>query len=226
MAEMVEVFGVGKSFGRNTLALWDVSFAVRKGQFALIHGPADSGKTTLFRIISGQIKPSHGHVLVDGVNVAGVLRTKRQQILGKTMGVVTPKPLILKGSSAIKTITLALASVGIHGRTGLQRAKLALELVELSHRSNSLTSALSEPERRLLSIARALATQPKVLLADDPILGLDNSSAQDIMTILKRASDRGTTVLVATRADNVWQGLSPVMVRLLAGRIQHQSGRA
>jgi len=217
---------VGKSFGRNALALWDVSFAVKKGQFAVICGPTDSGKTTLLRIISGQLKPSDGHILVDGVNVAGVFRTRRQQILGKAIGLVGSRPLVLRGTSAVKTITLALASIGIHGRTGLQRAKHTLELVGLSHRSNSLTSALSELDRRLLSIARALATRPKVLLADDPILGLDNSSAQEIITILNRASDRGTTVLTATRADNVWQGFSPVMVRLLAGRIQHQSGRA
>ncbi len=221
MASMVELFGVGRSFGRNVLALWDISFAVKKGQFAVICGPADSGKTTLMRIISGQLKPTDGHVLVDGVNVAGVFLTRRQQILGKTIGVVGPRPLVLRGTSAVSTITLALASIGIHGKPGLQRAKDALELVGLSHRSNALPVALSEPERRSLSIARALATRPRVLLADDPILGLDNSAAKDIMTILNRASDRGTTVLVATRADNVWQGLSPVMVRLLAGRIQH-----
>ncbi len=221
MAAMVEVFGVGRSFGRNVLALWDISFAVKKGQFAVICGPADSGKTTLLRIISGQLKPTDGHVLVDGVNVAGVFLTGRQQILGKTIGVVGSRPLVLRGTSAVRTITLALASIGFHGKPGLQRAKDALELVGLSHRSNALPVALSEPERRSLSIARALATRPRVLLADDPILGLDNSAAKDIMTILNRASDRGTTVLVATRADNVWQGLSPVTVRLLAGRIQH-----
>jgi len=226
MASMVEVFNVGKSFGRNTLALWDISFTVKKGQLMVISGPADSGKTTLLRVICGQLLPSEGHVLVDGVNVAGVIPSKRQQVLGRAIGIVPSRPLVLKGASAVKTVLLALASIGIHGTPALLAAQDALDLAGLLHRSNSPTSALSEPERRSLSIARALATRPRVLLADDPIIGLDNSAAKDIMTILNRASDQGTTVIMATRADNVWQGQSPDAVCLLAGRIQHLSGRA
>ncbi|MBN1591648.1 MAG: ATP-binding cassette domain-containing protein [Candidatus Coatesbacteria bacterium] len=221
MASMIEVFGVGKTFDRNTLALWDISFSVNKGQFFALSGPADSGKTTLLRIICGHLKPTEGHVLVDGVNVAGLYRGKRRDVFGALFGIAPANPLILKSSPAIRTIQIALSGAGIHGANAMKKAMEVLELAGLSHRAKSLTSALSEVERRSLSIARALAIDPKVLLVDEPLLGLDKPTATEIITLLNRASESGVTVLMATRAIDAWEAFSPVTVRLLAGRIQH-----
>ena len=217
---MIEAFGVGKVFGRNALALWDISFVVPKGQLMAITGPSGSGKTTLLRIVSGQLRPTEGHVLVDGVNLAGIPEKSRSEILGRTIGVAPAQPLFLNNAPVIKTILLALAGIRVYGNVALQKAKQLLELVGLLHRSNSPVSALSQLQRRLLSIARSLAGKPKALLVDEPILGLDNSAAKEIITILNRASDRGATVLLATRAEGLLRDLSVDMVRLAAGRFR------
>lgn len=221
MVSMIEVFGVGKTFSRNALGLWDISFAAHKGQLMAITGPAGSGKTTLLRIVSGQLQPSEGHVLVDGVNLAGIPRKTRSRILGRTIGVAPAEPLFLSKAPAIKTVLLALAGIRLYGNTALLRARQVLELVGLLHRSNSPVSALSQLQRRLLSVARGLAGGPKALLVDEPILGLDNAAAKEIITILNRASDRGATVLMATRAEGLLRDLSVDMVRLAAGRFPY-----
>lgn len=186
----------------------------------VVSGPAGSGKTTLLRIIAGQIEPTDGRVVVDGMNVRGVQWEKRERLLGDTISVVPTTPLVLNRAAAADTLLLALSCFGLSRNQAAGRAKWALEFVGLAHRSDCPASVLSETDRQKLSIARALAPRPKVILADDPILTLDNSATSEVINVLNRASDRGITVIMATRRETLGETVAPAWVRLSAGRIR------
>ena len=232
---MIELSGVSKSFGRDSLALWNVSLELEKGQLVFIEGPSASGKTVLLRLISGQLEPSDGEVLVDGINVSN-LHNRRRRWLAKTIGIVPKKPLILKDASVLKTVQWAQSGIGIRGKQARIMAESLLQQVGLLHKNGTCASDLPEADQQRLSIARAIAAQPKVLLVDDPILALDKKAASGIIDVLDSASSRGIAVLMTTRksaaarmlttisdnnVDDAYGGAPPMTIRLLKGCIQH-----
>jgi cell division transport system ATP-binding protein len=219
---MIRVHGVSKSWTGSRKALRDVSFRVEDGEFVALTGPGGSGKTTLFRILVGEIPPDSGSVVVAGRNLgrltsAGIAELRRQ------IGLVFESPRLIEGLTVVENVALAAQ---VRGRTRIDAIRLAeeaLERVSLDDASGCFARDLSAGEKQRVSLARALVNRPPLILADEPTVGLDPDQALIVLRILTEASADGASVLMATHD---MEALSVVRGRVMVlnrGRLDDES---
>ncbi|HEV3129000.1 MAG TPA: ABC transporter ATP-binding protein [Solirubrobacteraceae bacterium] len=209
--------GVYKSFGRIE-ALRGVSQEVAPGEWVTITGPSGSGKTTLLNLIGSLEVPDAGRVLVDSEPVPSPARAV--QFRREVVGFVFQDSFLLPYLSAQANVETALISVGMHRTERQQRTRELLAEVGLTDRADHIPAELSGGQRQGVALARALANDPRLLLADEPTGSLDSASSERALDLLRTVRERrGTTVIVvshdpavAARADRV--------VHLVDGRIE------
>jgi len=193
----VKLVGVSKSFGK-TAVFKAVNFAVAPGELVEVTGPSGAGKTTLLRLVHGQLRPNAGELWVRG---RGLHRWWRRGLgsLRRDMAFVFQEQRLLPRLNAFENIALALQvrDPELPNRTIKQRALEALESVNLAQRRRAYPHQLSAGERQRIAVARALATRPRVLLADEPLAAMDDENAAIITHLLEDAAANGTTVIVA-----------------------------
>src|ERR1700694_4612257 len=194
----IKLVGIAKSFGKHAV-LKDVNLAIAPGELFEVTGPSGAGKTTLLRLIHGQLRPNAGEVWVRG---RGLHRWWRLGLntVRRDVAFVFQEQRLLPRLNAFENIVLAL-QVGdpqVPNRTIKQRAFAALESVHLAHQRRAYPHQLSAGERQRIAIARALATKPRVLLADEPLASMDDDNAAMVTQLLEAAVANGTTVIVAT----------------------------
>lgn len=194
----IRLVGISKSFGKRAV-LKGVNLTVAAGELFEVTGPSGAGKTTLLRLIHGQLRPNTGEVWVRG---RGLHRWWRRGLgtVRRDVAFVFQEQRLLPRLNAFENIVLALQVRDPHvpNRTIKRRALAALESVHLAHRRRAYPHQLSAGERQRIAIARALATKPRVLLADEPLAALDHDNAAMVTQLLEGAAVNGTTVIVAT----------------------------
>jgi ABC-type ATPase involved in cell division/cell division protein FtsX len=194
----VKLAGVVKSFGKREV-LKGVDFSVAPGELVEVTGPSGSGKTTLLRLVHGQLRPNAGELLVRGQRL-GRWWSRGLGRLRRDVAFVYQEQRLLPRLNAFENIVLALQlrDPAVPNRTIKERAQAALESVKLGERRKAYPHQLSAGERQRIAIARALATRPTVLLADEPLAGLDDANAAIVTQLLEDAARAGTTVIVAS----------------------------
>jgi ABC-type ATPase involved in cell division/cell division protein FtsX len=194
----VKLVGVTKSYGKSPV-LKGVNLTVGEGELFEVTGPSGSGKTTLLRLVHGQLRPSAGEVWVRG---KGLHRWWRRGLGGlrRDVAYVFQEQRLLPRLNAFENIVYAiqLRDPQVPNREIKRRALEALESVNLAHRRRAYPHELSAGERQRVAVARALATRPRVLLADEPLAAMDDENAGIITRLLEDAAARGTTVIVAS----------------------------
>lgn len=194
---MIRVNAVSKNFVGSRHALHDVTFRVAEGEFASLTGPCGSGKTTLFRLLVGELTPDSGTVVVNGRNL-GRLDAAGVAELRRDLGLVFEQPRLIEGLSVLDNVALA-AQVRGRGRAESHAlAEEALERVGLDDAAGCFARDLCAGEKQRVSLARALVNKPVLILADEPTLGLDPEQALHVLKILTEACRDGATVLMAT----------------------------
>lgn len=194
----VKLVGVSKSYGRNAV-LKDLNFTVGEGELVEVTGPTGAGKTTFLRLVHGQLRPSAGEVWVRG---KGLHRWWRRGLGGlrREVAFVFQEQRLLPRLNAFENIVLALQvhDPQVPDREIRRRALEALESVKLAQRAKAYPHELSQGERQRIAVARALATRPRVLLADEPLASMDSENAAMVTALLEDAAAKGTTVIVAS----------------------------
>ena len=194
----VKLVGLSKSYGR-TPVLKGVNLSVGQGELFEVTGPSGSGKTTLLRLVHGQLRPSAGELWVRGKNLH---RRWRRGLDGlrRDVAFIFQEQRLLPRLNAFENIVYALQlrDPQVPNRVIKQRALEALESVKLAGRTRAYPHQLSAGERQRVAVARALATRPRVLLADEPLASMDEENAAIITHLLEDAAARGTTVIVAS----------------------------
>jgi ABC-type ATPase involved in cell division/cell division protein FtsX len=189
---------VSKSYGKRAV-LKGVNLTVAPGELLEVTGPTGSGKTTLLRLLHGQLRPTAGELYVRG---HGLHRRWRRGLgrVRRDVAYVFQEQRLLPRLTAFENIVLALQVTDpqLPDRTIRQRATEALESVKLGSRASAYPNQLSAGERQRVAVARALATKPRVLLADEPLNSIDDKAAAIITHLLEEAAAAGTTVIVAT----------------------------
>jgi cell division transport system ATP-binding protein len=224
---MLELSVVSKLYvprpgGRVIQALSDVSFHVAPGEIAALVGPAGAGKSTVLRLLWGEEDATRGTVLVNGEDV-GALGRRGVARLRRRLGVVPQAPRLCPGLTAVGQVTLVLRALGVPRREARTRALAALRDAGLAARAHALPEELAAGERQRLALARALALDPAVLLADEPVLApgeaLDSPAAREVIALVRAAHVRGATVLVATQAAALADALKARPLLLESGRL-------
>ena len=219
---MLKVKKVKKTFG-DILALEDVSFDVDKGEFVFITGASGAGKTTLIRLILGEMLPDKGDIFFDDMNIPK-LSKKEIPFLRQKMGVVFQDFKVLPERTLKENIAVALAVCGVDQKEWDDRVNQILKQVGLSKRKNLFPSQLSGGELQRASLARALVVNPKILIADEPTGNLDWDTADEIMKLLKEINKAGKTVLVATHHKLIVKKHGDRVVELKDGKVVKDTG--
>ena len=184
-------------------ALKGVSIAINGGEYVAIMGPSGSGKSTLMNLIGCLDTPSRGTYLLNDKEVSQMNDNELARIRNEEIGFVFQTFNLLPRATALHNVELPLVYAGISKKDRLDRAKAALEKVELTHRMNHRPNELSGGQRQRVAIARALVNDPSILLADEPTGNLDSKTGIEIMGLFARLHTAGNTIIVVTHEADI-----------------------
>jgi cell division transport system ATP-binding protein len=216
----VEFRDVSVGFG-SISALRGVSFTIRAGELVFLIGASGAGKTTTFRVISGQLRPTRGQVWVDGTPVHKA-RRGRVAALRRRIGFVGEDYGLLANRTSVENVEFALrvADLSLPRSEARRRSMAELRNVGLAARAQAKPGELSTGQRQRLALARALVTRPVILLADEPTAGLDSRNAIRMLRLLQRAAARQTAVVIATHDGPLAASVTARVLSLEKGKLQ------
>lgn len=217
---MIEIFNTTVSFD-NKFLLQDINLKITKGEFVYLIGKTGSGKTTLLRLIYMDLFPGKGNVIVDRFSSSSINR-KEIPLLRRKVGVVFQDFKLLMDRSVFDNVAFALRVVGASRRKIKSRVLNVLTQVGLHHRRYQMPGRLSGGEQQRIAIARALANEPFILLADEPSGNLDPEASMSILDLLEEINRRGTAILMATHNYNLIQKYPHRTVMLEDGRLKEK----
>lgn len=209
---LIELHDATKEYvsGRRTLpALRGVTLSIEAGDWVTILGPSGCGKSTLLNMLSGIDQPSSGSVIVDGTHLETLSQERLARWRGKTVGIVFQFFQLMPTLTAIENIMLPMELNGLRSRR--QRATDLLERVGLAEHAGNLPNELSGGEQQRVAVARALANEPPILLADEPTGNLDTSAGQRVIELLQETWDAGMTIVLVTHDRSIARVASRVI---------------
>ena len=216
--KLITLDDVSKRYPNGTFALRDVDLQVDAADFVFLVGSSGAGKSTLIRLLIREELPSTGRVVVDGADVAGLARG-RVPALRRKVGVVFQDFKLLPTKTVFENVAFALIVTGHSGAIVREETERVLSLVGLGQRRHHFPDQLSGGEQQRTAIARALVNRPRILIADEPTGNLDPVTSWEIIKLLTRVNELGTTLVMATHNAEIVNALRRRVVHLDHGRI-------
>jgi putative ABC transport system ATP-binding protein len=218
---VLQLRGVRKTFEAENApvrALRGVDLDMRSGEFAALTGPSGCGKSTLLNLAAGLDVPDEGTIVVAGEEITGQSEDELARMRRRRIGIVFQFFNLLEGVTVLENVALAAIIAGRKRRSAETRARDLLDLLGLGDKAGAVPSVLSGGQRQRLAVARALANEPTLLLADEPTGALDSDGGQEIIELLRRLHAGGQTILLVTH-DSAVADAAERLVRMLDGRI-------
>ncbi len=226
---VLDVHGLTKVFGRGAAAVKavdGVNLTVRRGEIVLIMGPSGSGKTTLLTLIGGLLKPTGGRVCIDGRDITSMSEAELSRLRQRYVGFVFQSFNLLESLNAGENVEVALNLAGTVGRGASAKAERLLDEFGMGHRLRFKPNDLSGGEKQRVSIARALANEPELILADEPTANLDSKQGQEVVRLLRDiAKGQGRTVVIGSHDGRIRE-MADRVLRLEDGRLKDGGGEA
>lgn len=186
-----------------TIALQDVSFKIKKGEFVAIMGPSGSGKSTLMHILGALDSPTSGQYILDGEDVSNLKDDQLSDIRNRKIGFIFQAFNLLPRKTALQNVELPMIYGGVSKSERRDKAKKYLEMVGLKDRMEHTSNQLSGGQQQRVAIARGLALNPALLLADEPTGNIASNQAQEIMEIFQKLNDQGHTIVMITHEPDI-----------------------
>ena len=228
VSNVVRVVHVTKSFKLGKIevqALKGVNLEIARGDYLSIMGPSGSGKSTLFNMIGGLDKPTTGKVFIDEVDIAQLDAYELAWLRCRKIGYIFQTFNLIQVMTALENVTLPMIFAGMGGDEAVKKGIALLELVGLGDRFRHKPFELSGGQQQRVAVARSLANDPSIVLADEPTGNLDLATGEEIITLLKRLSqERGVTVISATH-DFKMLNVSDQVVWIRDGRVDRIEAR-
>ena len=214
---MVKMENVRKVYeNSNTVALDNVSLTIEDGEFVFLVGPSGSGKTTLMKLITGEVRPTSGKVIVNDFDMGSIKRRKLPK-MRRTLGVVFQDYRLIENMNVYDNVAFAMRVVGAPNKDIRVRVPYILELVGLEGREKRLPKELSGGEQQRVAIARALVNSPRMIVADEPTGNLDPVRSLELMLLLEKINEMGTTVVVVTHEKELVNAFSKRVITIDSG---------
>lgn len=206
MSTIIRTQGITKVYGANGAAvhaLRGIDFAVEKGEFVALIGPSGSGKSTLMAILGCLDSPSAGSYELDGHPVHGLSGGELARIRNGKIGFVFQSYNLLPKASILRNVELPMLYAGLGRRDRRDRAMALLEKVGIADKADKLPAALSGGQKQRVAVARALANEPALLLADEPTGALDSHTGAEVLDLFRELHDQGHTLLLVTHDPSI-----------------------
>ncbi|HIB53640.1 MAG TPA: ATP-binding cassette domain-containing protein [Nitrospirales bacterium] len=217
---MIKLFHVSKHYGTKSV-LNDVTLLIEKGDMCCIVGPNGAGKSTLLKLMFCQEQSDRGQIMINNQNVTHMSQSAMPAVRQR-MGFIFEDFRLMLRKTVLQNIVLALTIAGTPHKQGRQNVDRVLEALRLEHKKHDAASDLSAGEKQRVCIARAVVSDPLVLLADEPTGSLDSTATAEVFDLLRGMSARGTTVVLATQNQDVADRFPQHRVTLNQGRMTEQ----
>ena len=213
---MIELKDVTKEYSKGISALNGINLKIEQGEFVFIVGDSGSGKSTLIKLIMKELEPTSGTIVVNGHNL-GRMRHRKVPMYRRNIGVVFQDFRLLKDRNIYENIAFAQRVIGASPREIKKNVARVLSLVGLSEKYRSNPSELSGGEQQRVALARALVNKPQYILADEPTGNLDPENSWEIMKLLEKINEQGTTVIVVTHNMEIVKAMNKRVITMKKG---------
>ena len=219
---MISLRGVSKKYDNGQLALDNISMEIEAGEFVFLCGASGAGKSTLIRLLFREEIATDGKIIVNGRNLR---KLRRRDLLRhrRSMGLVFQDYRLLPKKTVFANVAYAMEVTECKRKDIKKRVPEILEVVGLADKANSFPSELSGGEQQRVAIARALVNRPAILIADEPTGNLDPQNARELMDVLQVINEKGTTVVMATHAQDIVDEMKKRVIMLHEGKIVYDS---
>jgi len=203
----------GKARAANNLNL-----DIEEGEFVFLVGPSGSGKTTIIKLLTGEVRPDEGEIKVNGFDLCN-MRRRQLPKLRRTLGVIFQDFRLIENKTVYENVAFAMHVVGASNKEIRERVPYVLQLVGLEGCEKRLPQELSGGEQQRVAVARALVNSPRLIIADEPTGNLDPARSLELMLLLQKINDLGTTMLVVTHEKELVNAFSKRVIKLEKGSI-------
>lgn len=215
---MIQMKNVYKKYPNGIVALNGINVEIKQGEFVYIVGPSGAGKSTFIKMMYREERPTSGHMLVNGVDLAKIKR-KNVPILRRQIGVVFQDFKLLPRLNVYENVAFALEVIEEKPESIRKRVLEVLDMVGLKHKARMFPRELSGGEQQRISVARSIVNKPKVVIADEPTGNLDPETSWDIMNLFERINASGTTILMATHNREIVNTMRHRVIAIEGGLI-------
>jgi len=215
---MIRFNDVHKEYDNGTKALKGINLRLDDGEFAFLVGPSGSGKSTIIKLITGEIFSTEGRVTVNGYNLNNI-SPRQVPYMRRTLGIIFQDFRLIEKKTVYENLAFAMRAIGASSRELKRRISYVLDLVGLEQKGDRYPGELSGGEQQRVAIARALVNNPNMIIADEPTGNLDPQRSLEIMVLLERINELGTTVLVVTHEKALVNRFSKRVIAIENGRV-------
>ncbi|MEL4105526.1 cell division ATP-binding protein FtsE [Oscillospiraceae bacterium WX1] len=215
---MVQLIDVFKEYENGTKALKGVNLKLEAGEFAFLVGPSGSGKSTIMKLLTAEIAPTDGTVVVNGFSLNDI-KMNKMPYLRRSLGVIFQDFRLIPKKTVYENVAFAMHAVGAPAKEIRKRVPYVLDLVGLDLKAKMRPLELSGGEQQRVAIARALVNNPNLIIADEPTGNLDPARSLEILMLLQKINELGTTVLVVTHEKALVDAFTKRVIAIDNGRI-------
>ena len=215
---MVHLKDVCMTYKTGTHATNHLSLDIGEGEFVFLVGPSGSGKSTIIKLLTGEVRAESGEVVVNGFDLRRI-RRRKLPALRRTLGVIFQDFRLISNKTVYENVAFAMHVIGAGRRSIKERVPYVLKLVGLEGREKRKPQELSGGEQQRVAVARAIVNSPQLVIADEPTGNLDPARSLEIMLLLQKINDLGTTVLVVTHEKELVNAFSKRVITLENGSV-------
>lgn len=215
---MIEFRDVSKVYANGTVALENINLTIEDGEFVFIVGASGAGKTTLVKLLLREEKPTSGSLIVGDYDLVH-MPNRKVPYYRRQLGMVFQDFRLFEKKTVFENVAFAMRVIGESGKTIKSRVPTILSIVGLSDKYKSFPTELSGGEQQRVSLARALANNPSIIIADEPTANIDPRMKLEIMNLLMKINRRGKTVIVVTHEKNIVDFFKQRVITLRGGRL-------
>ena len=215
---MIDLINVTKTYETGTHALNGIDMHIDDGEFVFLVGQSGSGKSTIIKLLTAELKPTSGSVLVTGYKLESIKRSSIPY-MRRTLGVIFQDFRLIENKTVYENVAFAMRVIGASNKEIKKRVPYVLELVGLENKGRRLPNELSGGEQQRVALARALINNPTMIIADEPTGNLDPARSFEIMLLLEQINTLGTTVMVVTHEKGLVDRFTKRVVAIDEGKV-------
>ncbi|MCI8398425.1 MAG: cell division ATP-binding protein FtsE [Oscillibacter sp.] len=219
---MIRLKDVEMVYDNGTKAIQGITLTIEDGEFVFLVGPSGSGKSTIIKLLTGEVEPCSGRIMINGFSTSNISERQIPQ-MRRTLGVIFQDFRLIEKKTVYDNLAFVMRAVGASSKEIRKRIPYVLELVDLEKKANSYPTELSGGEQQRVAIARALVNNPETVIADEPTGNLDPERSLELMDLLVKINELGTTMVVVTHEKNLVDRFGKRVVTIDSGHVINDS---